>query len=153
MLRLTLKTLRVLPMATKRTSKKPLTVDQVGLKHGFRSGLEELVAQQLSANSVEYKYEELVIPYTTPPKAHKYHADFYLPNGIVVETKGRFVTADRQKHLLIKQQNPEYDIRFVFSNSRAKISKRSTTTYADWCSKNGFKYADKWIPAAWLKET
>jgi hypothetical protein len=72
---------------------------------------------------------------------------------LIIETKGRFVTEDRQKHLLIKAQHPELDIRFVFSNSRAKISKTSKTTYAAWCDKYGFKYADKRIPEAWLEES
>jgi hypothetical protein len=140
-------------MATRRISKKPLSVREIALKHGFRSGLEEVVAQQLSANSVEFQYEEFKVAYTTPPKGHTYTPDFKLSNGIIVETKGRFVTADRQKHLLVKQQHPELDIRFVFSNSKSKISKRSPTTYGMWCTKNGFKFADKWVPDAWLKET
>lgn len=139
-------------MAVTTSKKKPLTAAQVGLREGFRSGLEEVIAQQLRDNSVEFKYEEQKIKYVTPPKSHTYTPDFVLPNGIIIETKGRFVTADRQKHLLIKAQHPELDIRFIFSNSRTRISKRSTTTYAMWCDKNGFKYADKWIPAAWLKE-
>ncbi len=77
-----------------------------GMIEGYRSGLEEKVAQQL----------------------------------------------DRQKHLLIKQQHPEKDVRFVFSNSRGRISKSSNTTYADWCLKNGFVFADKLIPVGWLNE-
>ena len=67
-------------------------------------------------------------------------------------TKGRFVLEDRKKHLLVKQQHPELDIRFVFSNSKNKINKKSKTTYADWCEKNGFKYADKVIPDEWFEE-
>ncbi len=97
-------------------------------------------------------YETKKIAYVTPEKPHKYTADFDLPNGIIVETKGRFVTADRQKHLLIKAQHPLLDIRFVFSNSRARISKTSATTYAAWCEKHGFTFADKRVPEAWLKE-
>lgn len=73
-----------------------------------------------------------------------------LANGIVVETKGRFITADRQKHLLVKAQHPDLDIRFVFSNSRTRISKTSKTTYADWCRKYGFMFADKSIPPEWM---
>ena len=75
-----------------------------------------------------------------------------LSNGIIVESKGRFVTADRKKHLLIKKQHPTLDIRFVFSNSKAKINKGSKTTYGDWCDKHGFLYADKLIPEEWLYE-
>lgn len=134
------------------TSKSPTS--QVGLKYGFRSGLEEQVAAQLEAASVPVVYEdkESKIKYIEPAKNRTYTPDFILPNGIIVETKGRFVTADRQKHLLIKAQHPELDIRFVFSNSRSRISKLSATTYAMWCEKNGFVYADKLIPKEWLKE-
>jgi len=82
-----------------------------------------------------------------------YTPDFLLPNGIIIESKGRFVAADRKKHLLVKQQHPDLDIRFVFTNSKAKISKGSKTSYGDWCDKNGFLYADKLIPEGWLNET
>lgn len=136
-----------------QTSSK-LAPKSVGLKHGFRSGLEETIAAQLEAASVPVVYEakDSKIDYVEPEKKRKYTPDFVLPNGIIIESKGRFVTADRQKHLLIKAQHPEKDIRFVFSNSRSKISKQSTTTYAMWCDKHGFKYADKVIPHEWLKE-
>jgi hypothetical protein len=69
-----------------------------------------------------------------------------LDNGIIVESKGRFVTQDRQKHLLVKQQYPDLDIRFVFSRSATRISKQSQTTYAAWCQHKGFLFADKAIP-------
>ena len=36
-----------------------------------------------------------------------YTPDFVLPNGIIIETKGRFTVADRRKHLLIKKQHPK----------------------------------------------
>lgn len=136
----------------KRTSKKPLSGTQVGLKYGFRSGLEESIAEELTSKGVGFSFEELVIPYVKPEKPAKYTPDFVLENGIIIESKGRFLTEDRQKHLLVQKQHPELDIRFVFSNSKTKISKRSKTTYADWCIKNGFMYADKEIPDAWLKE-
>jgi len=124
----------------------------VGLKYGFRSGLEEKIAAQLEAFPMGYSYETLTLPYVTPPKNHKYHPDFILDNGIIVETKGRLLTEDRQKMVLIKQQHPHLDIRFVFSNSKTKINKRSPTSYGDWADKNGFPYADKVIPDAWLRE-
>lgn len=136
----------------KRKISKPLSTKQVGLKYGFRSGLEEAIAEKLTSKGVGFTFEELVIPYVKPEKPAKYTPDFKLANGIIIESKGRFLTEDRQKHLLVKAQHPEHDIRFVFSNSKTKISKRSKTTYADWCIKNGFLYADKDIPDAWLKE-
>ncbi len=85
-------------------------------------------------------------------KPRHYTPDFPLRNGIIVETKGRFVTEDRVKHKLIKEQHPDLDIRFLFSNSRTKLSKGSPTTYGMWCTKHGFDYADKTIPQAWLDE-
>lgn len=136
---------------TPRTSEK-LSQKQVGLKYGFRSGLEEQTAEWLKKRGIEFEYENEVITYVKPARTSKYTPDFKLPNGIIVETKGRFLTDDRQKHLLVKQQHPDKDIRFVFSNSRVKISKQSKTTYAMWCEKHGFLYADKFIPEEWLKE-
>ena len=73
-------------------------------------------------------------------------------NGIIVETKGRFVPADRRKHLKVKEQYPKLDIRFVFTNSKTKINKGSKTSYSDWCKRHGFLYADKVIPESWLEE-
>lgn len=125
---------------------------KAALKAGYRSGLEDDIAKQLEGMRVKYTYEELKISYTVPESKHKYTPDFQLPNGIIVETKGRFVTADRKKHLLIKQQYPDLDLRFVFSNPRCKISKVSKTTYGDWCDRYGFKYSTKTIPKEWIDE-
>jgi hypothetical protein len=135
-------------MATKRS----LTAKQVAAKYGFRSGLEERVAEQLDKAGIEYTYEQVKLNYIKPASKHVYTPDFVLSNGIVIETKGRFLLADRQKHILVKKHNPTLDIRFVFSNSNARISKASTTTYAQWCKKNGFQYADKTIPEEWFNE-
>ena len=121
-----------------------------GMKHGYRSGLEDRVSQKLKKLSVPVKYEELKIKYEVHD-FRTYTPDFELPNGIIIETKGRFVLDDRKKHLLIKKQHPDLDIRFVFSNSNAKINKGSKTTYGMWCDKNGFLYADKLIPEEWIK--
>ena len=127
--------------------------NRLGVVHGYRSGLEVQVANQLAAAGIDVAYEEEKIEYHKPARVSKYTPDFVLPNGIVIETKGRFLTDDRQKHILVKAQHPQRDIRFVFSSSKAKISKASKTTYAMWCEKNGFRFADKLIPASWLTET
>jgi len=140
-------------VAAKKSSKTPpLTAKQTALKYGFRSGLEEKIAASLTSKGVGFTFEELTLPFVEPAKGRKYTPDFLLANGIIVESKGRFLTEDRQKHLLVKAQHPDLDIRFVFSNSKTKINKRSTTSYADWCEKNGFLFADKDIPDAWLRE-
>lgn len=126
------------------------TPAQRGVEEGYRSGLEKQIADQLKRAGIVVEYESVTISYTKPEKPSRYKPDFVLPNGIIIESKGRFLTADRQKHKLIKEQHPHLDIRFVFSNSKSRISKQSKTTYAAWCESNGFKYADKYIPSAWL---
>jgi hypothetical protein len=133
-------------------TRKVMSKRAVALKHGFRSGLEEETSKFLTANNAKFTYEEMKIKYLQPATERQYTPDFVLENGIIIETKGRFLVADRKKHLLIKRQHPHLDIRFVFSNSKQKLNKASRTTYADWCIKNGFQYADKEVPVHWIKE-
>jgi hypothetical protein len=121
------------------------------VKSGYRSGLEDRVGEQLKRLGVDAQYESVKIKYRLEEE-RTYTPDWKLPNGIFVETKGRFVSDDRKKHLLVRAQHPTYDIRFVFTNSAAKINKGSKTSYADWCTKQGFKFADKLIPESWVKE-
>ena len=118
----------------------------------FRSGLEEKIAVQLEAAGVPVVFEQYKLKYIVPEREATYTPDFLLRNGIVIESKGIFDVEDRKKHLLIREQYPELDLRFVFSSSRAKLYKGSKTTYAEWCEKNGFQFADKLIPIGWLKE-
>lgn len=119
----------------------------------YRSGLEKKNATLLHSLGIKFKYEKMKIKFTQPAKHRTYTPDFHeLPNGVIVETKGMFTAADRAKHLWVREQHPKLDIRFVFSNSRAKIYKGSKTTLADWCIKHKFKYADKLIPIGWLSK-
>lgn len=126
------------------------------IKNGWRSGLEEVLASDLQARDVPFEYEQHVLTYVVPSRNAKYTPDFYVTTKsgrtIIVETKGRFLTADRQKMLLVKQQHPDLDIRFVFSRSKTRISKTSKTTYADWCVKHGFLFADLRVPEEWINE-
>ncbi|MEY9719298.1 hypothetical protein ABIA22_001788 [Sinorhizobium fredii] len=133
--------------------RKTVSKAAVGAKYGFRSGLEDKVAGELESSGHAYQYEEFKVSYTIPPRMAKYTPDFVITvNGVIVETKGRFLTADRQKHLLIKKEHPDLDIRFVFSNANTRISKQSRTTYAMWCETHGFLFANKSIPREWLEE-
>lgn len=130
---------------------KKLTSKQVGLTYGFRSGLEETIAAQLKNAGIDPKFETLKLPYRVE-KNHTYTPDFPVGKRIIIESKGRFQTADRMKMLEVKKQHPEYEFRFIFNNSKSKISKVSATTYGKWCEKNGFKYADKVVPQEWIEE-
>lgn len=131
--------------------KKSLTANQVGLKYGFKSGLEEKIAAQLKKEGINPNYEKLKLPFLEH-RNRTYTPDFPITNNLIIETKGRFVTADRMKMKIIKEQYPNLDIRFIFTNSKTRISKTSKTTYGMWCDKYGFKYADKTIPQEWLDE-
>ena len=123
-----------------------------GLKYGFRSGLEERIAQYLTSKGVKFSFETLKVPYVKPETKHVYSPDFILDNGIIIETKGRWLLDDRKKHLLIRKQHPNLDIRILFQNANAKISKGSKTSYADFCDKHGIPYAHRTIPEEWLTE-
>lgn len=130
----------------------------------WRSGLEDQTAEDLTARGVPYRYEEVKLRYLKPASKHTYTPDFILPNGIVVETKGRFEVEDRQKHELIREQYPDLDIRLIFTRSAAPLRKGAKSTYADWCAKRGIKFADaptaaqrkrgntQIIPQEWIDE-
>lgn len=128
-----------------------LKVRQRALRAGYRSGLEQDTAKFLKKRGIGFTYEEMKIKWIDP-KIKTYTPDFVLDNGIIIETKGRFISPDRAKHLAVRDQYPELDIRFVFTNSKSKLYKGSKTTYGMWCNKYDFKYADRYIPEAWLKE-
>jgi hypothetical protein len=120
-------------------------------KYGYRSGLELKISEYLQELKIKFLYEGIKIEWED--LAYRtYTPDFVLPNGIIIETKGRFTVADRRKHKCIKKQHPNLDIRFVFTNSKSKLQKNSKTSYAQWCIKHGFLYYDRIIPEDWLKE-
>ena len=98
---------------------------------------------------MKLEYESIWLPYYV---RGNYNPDFILPNGIIVEAKGYFDTRAQVKMKAVKKENPHLDIRFVFMNSRTKVRKNSKMTYADWCDKYGFPYADYHIPLAWWRE-
>jgi hypothetical protein len=116
----------------------------------YKSRFEFDFATYLENNNIEFEYEQHKFTYV--PKQRTYTPDFYLPEfDMFIETKGQFVGSDRTKHKLIAEQYPDLDLRFVFQNDKVKLSKKSKTTYADWCNKNNFKYAKGVIPIGWMK--
>lgn len=139
-------------MTTSKPSKTSKSkARQAALKYGYRSGLEKDTAASLRKRKCKFTYEERKIKWDDF-RVRTYTPDFVLDNGIIVETKGRFVSADRVKHLAVKRQHPNLDIRFVFSNPNARLSKASSTTYAQWCKRHGFQYAWREIPDDWINE-
>jgi hypothetical protein len=117
-------------------ARRPTTTSNSrAIRAGFRSGLEETIAQQLHLAGVPFEYEpdDGRIAYTVPASGHQYSPDFDLrgSRGFIVETKGIFDVEDRKKHLLIKEQHPELDIRFVFSNPHTPLTKGTKVSAAE----------------------
>tara|TARA_Y100000816_G_C25713799_1_gene376663 strand:+ start:179 stop:553 length:375 start_codon:yes stop_codon:yes gene_type:complete len=122
-----------------------------GYRLPYRSKFEVKVAADLGKRKIDFQYEKVSFDYV--PKIRNYTPDFYLPDSkIYIETKGRLTTNDRVKHLLIKDQYPDLDIRFVFVNANNKISRTSKTTYANWCDRHKFLWAENLVPMEWLNE-
>ena len=117
-------------------------------KRTFRSKLEKQVGDLLEQIGVVYEYETHKISYVIQ---HHYNPDFILPNGIYLEAKGFWDAADRRKILAVVRDNPDIDLRMIFQAPFNKISKKSKTTYAQWCEKHGIKWAAVHaIPIDWL---
>ena len=97
------------------------------LKHGYRSGLEDKVSEYLKEQKIPVKYEAIKIEWEDL-MYRTYTPDFVLPNGVHLECKGYWDSADRRKIKAVKQQHPELDLRMVFQSPFNTISKKSKTT-------------------------
>lgn len=142
----------------KRGRPRRSSARQTALAMGYRSGFEQLMAEGLDAGGIDYGYEISKIKYTPPVKVRTYTPDFTLikkdGTEMYLETKGYWPAAERTKMKLIKQSNPEADIRIVFQNSKTKIRKGSTTTYAMVAQKLGYLWCDLKVgfPEEWILE-
>jgi len=97
----------------------------------------------------QLEYEKDKIKYTVE---HSYTPDWKVREGVYCETKGLMQSADRAKHLHIKEQHPELTIYLIFQNPNNKLNRASNTTYAEWCDKHGIPWATiDTIPKEWLK--
>ena len=71
---------------------------------------------------------------------------------IYLEYKGKFDAIVRRKMKAVKMQHPDKDIRIIFHNADAKISKGSDTTHGEWAEKNGYLYSHRDVPKDWMSE-
>ena len=104
------------------------------------------MASALNTAGVTHSYESMKLNYT---RECKYTPDFVLDNGIILEVKGYWIASDRTKHLRVREANPDLDIRFVFQRASNTLTKKSKTTYGDWCDKHGFLWCEKKLPHEW----
>lgn len=141
----------------------------------FRSNFEKDIAKNLKARSIDFEYESVHLPYKKQDtinsltrklhglskdfKSYTYHTylvDFTITNKsgkvIHIEAKGEFTASDRVKMKLVKEQNPDADIRMLLMYDN-KINKNSKTRYSDFCRANGILFkVGKRIPDNWLEE-
>ena len=105
-----------------------------------RSKLELKFEEIIKEFDVAYDYEVTKIPYTIPESNHNYTVDWTFINGLLVETKGYLSDhKERYKYVLLKQQHPDLDLRFVFDNPN-KLCGGTKMTHAKWAEKYGFAY-------------
>lgn len=113
-------------------------------KGKYKSGLEQLVAQVFDANKMPFTYEDTSLRFIVPETKRRYTPDFRLKShpNLYIEAKGRFSAADRKKMLLVKEQYPKLKFMMLFGRAQNTLSKKSTTTYGDWCDANGIGWLD-----------
>ncbi len=121
-----------------------------------RSKLELTFEDILKEGKAEYDYEVTKINYIVPESKHVYTVDWTLPKNILLETKGYLSDSqERNKYVLIKQQFPGIDLRFIFANNK-KLCGGMKTTHEAWAIKNGFKYCSikgKDVIQSWIQES
>lgn len=120
-----------------------------------RSKLELRFEEILKDNKAEYDYEVTKIQYIVPESKHTYTVDWTLASGILLETKGYLSDyQERHKYVLLKQQHPDIDLRFVFDNPN-KLCGGMKMTHGKWAEKYNFPYCsvkDVDTIASWIKE-
>lgn len=121
------------------------------LTGGYRSTSERRVAESLKALGITPGFESETLEYSVPATRHKYTPDFVLDNGVYLEVKGFWLSADRQKILRVLASNPQADIRLVLDTPDKPVNKGAKMTYADFCNRHGIKWCKTGeIPPDWL---
>lgn len=127
-------------------SKKPRKINN------YRSKFEQKVAANLRERKIKFDYETEKLPFTQPASKHIYTPDFILPNGIIVEVKGKFDNASRKKMAIVcKEYEGKKDIRMLFMRDQP-LQKGAKQTYGEWCDSKGIKWAVGEVPDDWLAE-
>ena len=140
---------------TTKPKKKHTVKDTFGNDIDVRSKLEVLIGNTLTEFDVNWVYEKTKIKYVVPESNHVYTVDFTVGNGILLEGKG--ILADhkeRTKYVLLKEQNPDLDLRFIFDDPQKKCGGMKMT-HAEWATKFNFKYCgknDKEQILSWIRE-
>ncbi len=100
----------------------------------YKSKFEEEVAEFYKLHD---KYEVEKLEYQL---INNYNPDFKLKKNVYLEAKGFFKPSDRRKMLEVMKQHPDKVFIMLFQDSRIKLSRKSKTTYGDWCDKHGIRW-------------
>ena len=129
----------------------------------FKSRLEYNIAMSLWRRGIEFEYERESWEYHADVykglcahcgghdivSVRKYTPDFFLPNGIVVETKGRLDSSTRTQLLAVMESNPDKELVLVFARDNW-MTKAHKNRYSDWCLKHKIDFHVGDIPDEWL---
>lgn len=85
---------------------------------------------------------------TKATAARAYTPDFFLPNGRIIEVKGRFTVKDRK--IALAMRDLEVGISYLFMKNNT-LSPKSKTRYTEWCDKHGLESAVGVLPEAWIE--
>ncbi len=115
----------------------------------YKSWYEADLADELKRLKCKAKYEPVKLKYQLNLN---YKPDWVLPNGVILEAKGKLDYETRRKMEAVKKANPKKDIKLIFMKASNTIRKGSKTTYGDWATQNGFDWSEGFvIPELWLK--
>ena len=115
-----------------------------------RSAFEDAIALDLDNRGIKYGYESKLFRYFTE---HGYRPDFVFTGAkLVVEAKGYFTPSDRSKLIAVRPVilDAGWRIALLFQRATNKLHRLSPTTYAEWCDRHGFEWAEGTIPDSWL---
>lgn len=124
----------------------------------YKNKFEIVTGQFLKDKKIKFSYETEKLEYTI---VSNYIPDFIVTTKskkkIYIETKGNGRSWDgaaRRKLVAVKKQHPDLDIRLVFwSDGKFGATRKDGTrqTQSAWAEKNGFPWAIREIPDAWLQ--
>lgn len=117
-------------------------------RHGvFRCRLESEVANALAELGHSATYESDKFVYYLKKR---YKPDFKI-GDVYIEVKGWWPAAERSKFLAVVVNNPDLRIFVALQNPNIKLSKKSKTTYAQWCEKHGIAWCPIPIPPDFIQ--
>ena len=85
-------------------------------KNRYRSGYEKTVCGELDNLNIDFEYETRNLYYEVSEQ-RKYTPDVILPNGIILELKGRFSASDRKKNVASYQTTPGFRYSYGLSKT------------------------------------